>query len=92
MPSLDILGDDLKVELPSGEVVRFAHLDYAASAPCVRAAADAVQDAFLNVMRRLPKLEGRDLVFGSYLFTATRNASYDLMQKRKRAEPSDAMT
>ncbi len=54
-------------------------------------AADAVQDAFLNVMRRLPKLEGRDLVFGSYLFTATRNASYDLMQKRKRAEPSDAI-
>ncbi|GAA0469647.1 cysteine desulfurase [Actinoplanes capillaceus] len=44
MPSLDILGDDLKVALPSGEVVRFAHLDYAASAPCARAAADAVQD------------------------------------------------
>ena len=54
-------------------------------------AADAVQDAFLNVMRRLPKLGDRDLVFGSYLFTATRNASYDLMQKRKRAEPSDAI-
>ncbi|MEV0903021.1 aminotransferase class V-fold PLP-dependent enzyme [Actinoplanes sp. NPDC049802] len=44
MPSLDILGDDLKVTLTSGEIVRFAHLDYAASAPCVRAAADAVQD------------------------------------------------
>ena len=54
-------------------------------------AADAVQDAFLNVMRRLPRLQGRDLAFGSYLFTATRNASYDLMQKRKRAEPSDAI-
>ena len=46
---------------------------------------------FLNVLRRLPKLEGRELDFGSYLFTATRNASYDLMQKRKRAEPSDAI-
>ncbi|MDP9135451.1 MAG: sigma-70 family RNA polymerase sigma factor, partial [Actinomycetota bacterium] len=54
-------------------------------------AADAVQDAFVNVLRRLPKLEGRELAFGSYLFTATRNASYDLMQKRRRAEPSDAI-
>jgi len=44
MPSLTVIGDDLEVELPSGEAVRFAHLDYAASAPCVRAAADAVQD------------------------------------------------
>jgi selenocysteine lyase/cysteine desulfurase len=40
--SLDIVGDDLKVELASGENVRFAHLDYAASAPCVSAAARAV--------------------------------------------------
>lgn len=54
-------------------------------------AADAVQDAFVNVLRRLPKLEGRELAFGSYLFTATRNASYDLMRKRGRAEPSDAI-
>jgi RNA polymerase sigma-70 factor (ECF subfamily) len=54
-------------------------------------AADAVQDAFLNVMRRLPSLEGRELAFGSYLFTATRNACYDLMSKRKRAQPSDAI-
>lgn len=54
-------------------------------------AADAVQDAFVKVLRRLPQLEDRELAFGSYLFTATRNASYDLMQKRKRAEPSDAI-
>lgn len=40
--SLEIVGDDLKVTLPGGETVPFAHLDYAASAPCVRAAADAV--------------------------------------------------
>jgi RNA polymerase sigma-70 factor (ECF subfamily) len=54
-------------------------------------AADAVQDAFLNVMRRLPHLQGRDLAFGSYLFTATRNAAYDLMSKRRRAQPSDSI-
>jgi RNA polymerase sigma-70 factor (ECF subfamily) len=54
-------------------------------------AADAVQDAFVKVLRRLPKLEDRELAFGSYLFTATRNASYDLMSKRKRTEPSDAI-
>ncbi|BCJ46129.1 aminotransferase [Actinoplanes ianthinogenes] len=44
MSALDIVGDDLKTELPSGETVRFAHLDYAASAPCVSAAADAVAE------------------------------------------------
>lgn len=41
---LDIVGADLTVTLPGGNVVRFAHLDYAASAPAVRAAADAVRD------------------------------------------------
>jgi RNA polymerase sigma factor (sigma-70 family) len=53
-------------------------------------AADAVQDAFLNTMRRLPKLADREqLAFGSYLFTATRNASYDLIQSRQRTQPSE---
>jgi selenocysteine lyase/cysteine desulfurase len=41
---LDVVGADLTVDLPGGRAVRFAHLDYAASAPCVRAAADAVRD------------------------------------------------
>ena len=41
---LDVVGADLAVDLPGGRAVRFAHLDYAASAPCVRAAADAVGD------------------------------------------------
>jgi len=41
---LDVVGADLTVDLPGGRPVRFAHLDYAASAPCVRAAADAVRD------------------------------------------------
>ncbi|MFC0530266.1 aminotransferase class V-fold PLP-dependent enzyme [Phytohabitans kaempferiae] len=33
----------MPVRLRSGEKARFVHLDYAASAPCVRAAADAVE-------------------------------------------------
>jgi RNA polymerase sigma-70 factor (ECF subfamily) len=52
-------------------------------------AADATQDAFLNVMRRLPDMGDRELNFGSYLFTAARNACYDLMAKRRRADPTD---
>jgi RNA polymerase sigma factor (sigma-70 family) len=52
-------------------------------------AADAMQEAFLGVLKRLPKLEGRDLAFGSYLFTSARHACYDLIERRKRAEPSD---
>lgn len=56
-------------------------------------AADAVQEAFLNTMRRLPKLADRDeLAFGSYLFTATRNACYDLLQSRQRTQPSEAIS
>jgi RNA polymerase sigma factor (sigma-70 family) len=54
-------------------------------------AADATQEAFLNVMRRLPHLDDCELAFGSYLFTATRNACYDLIEKRRRAQPSDAI-
>jgi RNA polymerase sigma factor (sigma-70 family) len=54
-------------------------------------AADAVQEAFLGVMRRLPKLADRDLAFGSYLLTATRNACYDLMEGRRRVRPSDSI-
>jgi RNA polymerase sigma factor (sigma-70 family) len=52
-------------------------------------AADATQEAFVSVLKRLPKLEGRDLAFGSYLFTSARHACYDLIERRKRAEPSD---
>lgn len=55
-------------------------------------AADAVQEAFLKVMRRLPELGAeRELAFGSYLFTATRNATYDLMRRQQRDQPSDAI-
>ncbi|MGN9910024.1 aminotransferase class V-fold PLP-dependent enzyme [Phytohabitans sp. LJ34] len=41
--TLDIVGADLPVRLRSGATVRFAHLDYAASAPCARPAAAAVE-------------------------------------------------
>ena len=52
-------------------------------------AADATQEAFVSVLRRLPKLEGRELAFGSYLFTSARHACYDLIERRRRAEPKD---
>ncbi len=54
-------------------------------------AADAVQEAFVNVLRRLPELGDRELAFGSYLFTATRNATYDLLRKQQRTRPSDSI-
>ena len=55
-------------------------------------AADAVQEAFLSVIRRLGEIEPeRELAFGSYLFTATRNATYDLMRRQQRTRPSDAI-
>jgi RNA polymerase sigma-70 factor (ECF subfamily) len=55
-------------------------------------AADAVQEAFLNVMRRLPEFDAaRELAFGSYLFTATRNATYDLIRRQQRSRPSDSI-
>jgi RNA polymerase sigma-70 factor (ECF subfamily) len=54
-------------------------------------ASDATQEAFLGVLRRLPALEGRDLAFGSYLFSSARNACYDLIERRRRAEPSEEL-
>jgi RNA polymerase sigma factor (sigma-70 family) len=53
-------------------------------------AADATQEAFVGVLRRLPKLAGdRDLAFGSYVLTSARNACYDLIERSRRAQPSD---
>src|ERR671914_2821103 len=52
-------------------------------------AGDATQEAFVGVLRRLPQLADRDVVFGSYLLTSARNACYDLIERRKRAQPSD---
>lgn len=52
-------------------------------------AQDATQDAFLKVLQRLPKLQDRELNFGAYLFTAARNASYDVIGRRKKADAVD---
>jgi RNA polymerase sigma factor (sigma-70 family) len=52
-------------------------------------AADATQEAFVGVLRRLPQLADRELTFGSYLLTSARNACYDLIGRRKRTQPSD---
>jgi RNA polymerase sigma factor (sigma-70 family) len=52
-------------------------------------AADATQEAFVGVLRRLPQMAGRDLAFGSYVLTSARNACYDLIERGRRARPSD---
>jgi RNA polymerase sigma-70 factor (ECF subfamily) len=52
-------------------------------------AEDATQEAFIRVLRRLPEIDTADLEFGAYLFTAARNASYDMIDRRKKAEPTD---
>jgi RNA polymerase sigma factor (sigma-70 family) len=52
-------------------------------------AADATQEAFVGVLRRLPQLADRDFAFGSYVLTSARNACYDLIERRKRTQPSD---
>jgi RNA polymerase sigma factor (sigma-70 family) len=55
-------------------------------------AADATQDAFLKVLARLPKLDpGRELNVSAYLYTAARNACYDMIGRRRRAEPVEEL-
>lgn len=52
-------------------------------------AADATQEAFCNVIQRLPGLDVANLNFGAYLFTAARNACMDIIGQRGRAEVTD---
>ena len=52
-------------------------------------AADATQETFLKVLERLPQLEGRELNFAAYVMTTARHASYDAIERRKRAAPTD---
>ena len=52
-------------------------------------AADATQDAFVNVLGRLQHDERPVLDFSSYLFAAARNESYALMRRRSRAQPTE---
>ncbi len=44
LPGLAVLGDRLPVTLPDGRTVDYANLDYAATAPCLAAVADAVNE------------------------------------------------
>jgi RNA polymerase sigma factor (sigma-70 family) len=53
-------------------------------------AADATQDAFVNVLGRLQDDDSPVLDFASYLFAAARNESYALMRRRSRTHPSEA--
>jgi RNA polymerase sigma factor (sigma-70 family) len=52
-------------------------------------AADATQEAFVNVLRRLQDDDRPVLDFSSYLFAAARNESYALMRRRSRTHPTD---
>ena len=52
-------------------------------------AADATQDAFVNVLARLQHDERPVIDFASYLFAAARNESYALMRRRSRTHPSE---
>src|SRR3954452_5808504 len=52
-------------------------------------AADATQEAFVAVLERLPKLTDRDLNFAAYLFTTARHSAYRVIDKRKKADPTD---
>jgi RNA polymerase sigma-70 factor (ECF subfamily) len=53
-------------------------------------AADATQEAFVNVLRRLQDDDRPVLDFASYLFAAARNESYGLMRQRSRTSPSES--
>jgi RNA polymerase sigma factor (sigma-70 family) len=52
-------------------------------------AADATQDAFVNVLRRLQEDDRPVLNFSAYLFAAARNESYALMRRRNRTQPTE---
>jgi RNA polymerase sigma-70 factor (ECF subfamily) len=50
-------------------------------------AAEATQETFMRLLRRLPALEGRELNFVAYALTAARHACYDAIHARRRVEP-----
>jgi RNA polymerase sigma factor (sigma-70 family) len=51
-------------------------------------AADATQEAFLGVLRKLKTGDAPVLNFSAYLFTAARHESYKVIRRRGRAYPS----
>ncbi len=50
-------------------------------------AAEATQETFMRLLRRLPALNGRELNFAAYALAAARNACYDAIESRRRVEP-----
>jgi RNA polymerase sigma-70 factor, ECF subfamily len=52
-------------------------------------AADATQEAFLSVLRRLRTDDAPVLSFSAYLFTTARHESYRVSRRRARSYPSD---
>jgi len=54
-------------------------------------AEDATQDAFVRMLKRLPEMDAKDLEFGPYLFTTARNVTYDMIGKRKTAQPVEVI-
>jgi RNA polymerase sigma-70 factor (ECF subfamily) len=50
-------------------------------------AADATQETFVRLLRRLPGLAGRELNFVAYLLTTARHACYDMITSGRRVEP-----
>jgi RNA polymerase sigma factor (sigma-70 family) len=51
-------------------------------------AADATQETFMRLLKRLPALEGRELNALAYVLTAARHSCYDIIRGRKRVELS----
>ncbi len=54
-------------------------------------AADATQEAFVGVLRRLQADDAPVLDFAAYLYTAARNESYAVMRRRDRSRPTDSV-
>ncbi len=50
-------------------------------------AAEATQETFVGLLRRLPKMDGREVNFVAYALTTARNACYDTINARRRVEP-----
>ena len=50
-------------------------------------AADATQDAFVKLLEKLPGRDEPVRNFAAYVLTVARNACYDLLERRKRADP-----
>ena len=56
--ALAVLGGDVDVVTRAGDKVAYANLDYAATAPCLRAAADAVAELLPSYAQRPPGRRG----------------------------------